>query len=33
LNMSDLEQSWEMALGSLNHSFQFACRWLRRMGK
>jgi hypothetical protein len=32
-NMSDLEQSWEMALGTLNHSFRFACQWLRRMGK
>lgn len=32
-NMSDLEQSWEMALGSLNHFFRFACQWLRRMGK
>jgi hypothetical protein len=30
-NMADLEQSWEMVQGSLNHSFRFACGWLRKM--
>ena len=28
-NMADLDQSWEMVLGSLNHSFRYACKWLR----
>lgn len=28
-NMADLEQSLEMVVGSLNHSFRYACNWLR----
>ncbi|WP_245987727.1 Cthe_2314 family HEPN domain-containing protein [Cohnella lupini] len=30
-NMADLDQSWEMVQGSLNHAFRFACKWLRRL--
>lgn len=30
-NMADLDQAWKMSLGSLNESFQFACKWLRKM--
>jgi hypothetical protein len=30
-NMEDLDQSWDMVHGSLNHSFRYACKWLRNM--
>jgi len=30
-NMTDLEHGWEMVEGSLSHSFDYACKWLRNI--
>ncbi|MBW5447277.1 hypothetical protein GE107_14570 [Cohnella sp. CFH 77786] len=30
-HLSDSEEGWDMVLGTLRHTFRFACEWLRRM--